>query len=148
MKKKLNSKILIGVFSILLAVIALVTSTYAVFFHEDTASNLSSYETGYLAITAKSKTDTISLNYTVPKQDEEGKKTDPYIFTITNIGNLDYKFDVKLLSTTTENNINSQYIKLQIDDEEPTILSALTLKAGESIDISIRVWLDWSTPNS
>ena len=57
-------------------------------------------------------------------------------------------------SSTT---IGSQYIKLKVDDGSVTTLSSLsngiikkdvTLAAGESIDISVRVWLSISTPNS
>ena len=90
--------------------------------------------------------------------DSEGETTTPYTFTIKNIGNLDYKFDVKLLSTAgSDITIDSRYIKVKVDDGSPATLSSLsnsiiksdiTLASGESIDISIRVWLSSDTPNT
>ena len=153
MKKKRIAIII----SIILVLAALtITGSYALFYRENIAQMKESYSTGLLSIVAKSKTDNINLDNALPITDEEGVLTDPYVFTIENIGNLDYQFDVRLLSTS-DNPIEAQYIKLQIDDGEVTTLSALpdskiksdiVLKAKESIDISIRVWLDWNTPNS
>lgn len=156
MKKKATGKIVLIILSIILVVIAISTATYAVFFSEQTAPNPNDYSTGLLSITASSKSETISLSSAIPKTDEEGLITSPYVFTIKNIGNLDYNFNIKLLSTSS-NTISPQYIKLQIDDGDVTTLSALsnsiikediTLKAQESIDIKIRIWLSIDTPNS
>lgn len=44
--------------------------------------------------------------------DEEGIETTPYVFSIKNTGNVDYKFDVKLLSTSS-NTINSPIYKIK-----------------------------------
>ena len=53
--------------------------------------------------------------------------------------------------------INSSYIKVKLDDNEPVLLSSLTngiigsdirLNPGESITMSIRIWLDINTPNT
>lgn len=156
MKKKTTGKIVLIILSIILVVIALSTATYAVFFNEKTAANPNDYSTGLLSITASSKSETISLSSAIPKTDEEGLTSSPYVFTIKNIGNLDYKFNIKLLSTSS-NTISPQYIKLQIDDGSVTTLFALsnsiikediTLKAQDSIDVKIRIWLSIDTPNS
>lgn len=155
-KDKKKTTIIITIISILLVGSAIATSTYALFYDEKVAANPNEYSTGLLSIEALSKTDTISLNNSLPIEDSEGLETDPYVFTIRNNGNLDYTFDVKLLSTSS-NTINPNYIKLKIDDSEVTTLSSLTnskiksnltLKAKESIDISIRIWLAINTPNT
>ena len=157
---KNKKKIIIVIVILALALIgfSLVNSTYSLFYHEETASNAESYSTGLLSIVASSKGETISLNNTLPISDTDGINTTPYTFTIKNIGNLDYKFNVKLLSTSSsDTTIDPQYIKIKIDDGNVTTLSSLTnsiiksditLAAGESIDISIRVWLSSNTPNS
>lgn len=151
-----KKKIIIIVSSIILVLVALFTTTYSLFYKEDVAANPSNYSTGLLQIEATSLSDTISLDSALPMNDEEGVQTTPYVFSIKNTGNVDYKFDVKLLSTSS-NTINSQYIKLKIDDGDPLTLSSLTnsiiksnvvVKAKESIDITIRVWLSIDTPNS
>ena len=157
---KNKKKIIISIVILAVALIgfSLVNSTYSLFYHEETASNTESYSTGLLSIVASSKGETISLNNTLPISDTDGINTTPYTFTIKNIGNLDYKFNVKLLSTSSSDTaVDPQYIKIKIDDGDVTTLSSLTnsiiksnitLAAGESIDISIRVWLSIDTPNS
>ncbi len=151
-----KKKIMIIVSSIILVLAALFTTTYSLFYKEDVAANPSNYSTGILQIEATSLSDTISLDSALPMTDEEGIETTPYVFSIKNTGNIDYKFDVKLLSTSS-NTINSQYIKLKIDNGNPVVLSSLTnsiiksnvvVKAKESINITLRVWLSKDTPNT
>ena len=113
-----KKKIMIIVSSIILVLVALFTTTYSLFYKEDVAANPSNYSTGILQIEATSLSDTISLDSALPMTDEEGIETTPYVFSIKNTGNVDYKFDVKLLSTSS-NTINSQYIKLKIDNDNP-----------------------------
>lgn len=157
MEKKVTRWVLsILVMSMIIA--GLVSTTYALFSVDLYAPNQDVYSTGMLAITAKSKTDTISLTNALPMTDEKGVTTNPYVFTIKNIGNLAYLFDIKLLSTgDSATSFSPQYIKLKIDDGEVITLSSLinseiksdiVLPAGESIDISLRVWLSSDTPNS
>lgn len=157
---KHKKAIIIGV--VLLAIsfifIALSNSTYALFSNDAYGANTNQYTTGMLSIEASSKSENITLDNVLPMSDEEGLKTNPYVFIIKNIGNLDYLFDVKLLSTgDSSTSFSSQYIKLQIDEGEVITLSDLsngeiksdiTLLAGDSIDISVRVWLSIETPNS
>lgn len=151
-----KKKIMIIVSSIILVLAALFTTTYSLFYKEDVAANPSNYSTGILQIEATSLSDTISLDSALPMTDEEGIETTPYVFSIKNTGNIDYKFDVKLLSTSS-NTINSQYIKLKVDNGNPVTLSTLTnsiiksnvvVKAKESINITLRVWLSKDTPNT
>lgn len=154
MNKK--AKIAVIITSIILVIIALTTSTYALFTSQQRAANKSTYATGLLSVSATSKTNSISLSGELPKSDDEGISSTPYTFTITNNGNLDYKFDIKLMSTS-DNPISSNYIKVKIDDGSVTTLSQLTnniikenvvLSAGQSIDVSVRVWLSITTPNT
>ena len=154
---KNKKKIIIVVAAIAVSLIgfSLLNSTYSLFYHEETSKNTEGYSTGTLSITASSKGSTISLSDALPVEDSVGSTNTPYTFTITNTGNLNYKFNIKLLSTgSSSTTIGSQYIKLKVDDGSVTSLSNgiikkdVTLAAGESIDISVRVWLSISTPNS
>lgn len=157
---KNKKKIIIVVAAIAVSLIgfSLLNSTYSLFYHEETSKNTEGYSTGTLSITASSKGSTISLSDALPVEDSVGSTSTPYTFTITNTGNLNYKFNIKLLSTgSSSTTIGSQYIKLKVDDGSVTTLSSLsngiikkdvTLKAGTSIDINVRVWLSISTPNS
>lgn len=160
MKKNKRSKILLGlIISIGLSIIAIIislSSTQAIFTSKSTSNMKNNYNTGILSITALSKTNKISLGNTLPISDASGIEQDPYVFTIKNNGNVDYLFDVQLLSTVV-NTFDPQYIKIKIDDDEVTTLSSLTdskikasliLGAQQTLDISIRLWLDENTPNS
>ena len=158
MKNKKKIIIVVAAIAVSLIGFSLLNSTYSLFYHEETSKNTEGYSTGTLSITASSKGSTISLSDALPVEDSVGSTSTPYTFTITNTGNLNYKFNIKLLSTgSSSTTIGSQYIKLKVDDGSVTTLSSLsngiikkdvTLAAGESIDISVRVWLSISTPNS
>jgi len=158
MKEKKITFIVLGILLVGLIVSGLSTATYALYSVNSYGTNPEEYSTGLLAVEAKSKSDIISLSNALPMTDEEGLETNPYVFTIKNLGNLDYQFDVKLLSTGTEDEtFPSNLIKLQINDGEVTTLSSLTdgklntdkvtLLAGETIDFSIRIWLSIDTTN-
>ena len=149
MKKKNIIKISAIVFSIILVIVAITTTTQSYFNKDNYAKNPTEYQTG-------SKSNNISLSNTLPMSDTEGGQIEPYVFTIRNNGNVDYKFNVKLLSTS-DNTFSPEYIKIKIDDEGVKTLSSLTdsiikkdiiLPAGETIDITLRVWLSSDTKNT
>ena len=158
-KKKLIIRSLLVTLTItILSSLIIFGSTNALFVDKTTQSRKNNYNTGLLSITAISKSDTISLDNTLPMSDVEGEALEPYTFTIKNNGNLDYTFDIQLLTTGNVQNIfDPQYIKIKVDDATTTTLSALTnskiktaitLAAQDTMDISIRIWLDENTPNS
>jgi|GEM_PF-929756 len=156
MKKKNIIKISAIVFSIILVIVAITTTTQSYFNKDNYAKNPTEYQTGLLSIEAVSKSNNISLSNTLPMSDTEGGQTEPYVFTIRNNGNVDYKFNIKLLSTS-DNTFSPEYIKIKIDDEGVKTLSSLTdsiikkdiiLPAGETIDITLRVWLSSDTKNT
>ena len=157
----MNRKVIILVISIIVVLIILSTTTYALFFRKDKLENTESYTAGILDIVIENDEEglgeTLNLTNSLPITDEEGKKSTPYKFKITNKGNLSYTFDLLLNNTTTSNQINADYIKIMVDNNEPVTLSNLenniiasdlTLNPEESKIISIRIWLDINTPNS
>ena len=156
MKKKNIIKISAIVFSIILVIVAITTTTQSYFNKDNYAKNPTEYQTGLLSIEAVSKSNNISLSNTLPMSDTEGGQIEPYVFTIRNNGNVDYKFNIKLLSTS-DNTFSPEYIKLKIDDDGIRTLASLTdsiikedviLPAGETIDITLRVWLSSDTKNT
>lgn len=156
MKNKKTTRLVLIIASIVLALIAVISTTQAYFSSDTYANNPNEYQSGILSIEAISKSNNISLDNTLPMSDTEGLTTTPYVFTIKNNGNVDYKFDVKLLATS-DDTFDSQYIKLQVDNEGVSTLSFLTnsiikkdvvLYAGETIDISVRIWLSENTKNT
>lgn len=151
-----NEKAIITVLSILLVLSIMLSTTYALFMKVNTLDNTESYTSGILDITVEEGT-ALTLSNTLPMTDEEGSALTPYTFKVTNTGNLTYTFDLKLLSTTIDNQINPTYIKVKLDDNSPVVLSSLsegliasdlTLKPEESITMSVRMWLSIDTPNT
>ena len=94
MEKKKVTRIVLTVLFALLIVSALLSTTYALFSVDAYGAKPNDFSTGMLAIEAISKSDTISLTNALPMTDEEGKQTTPYVFSVKNTGNLDYKFDI------------------------------------------------------
>ena len=156
MKNKKILTLVAIIVPILLIVLVITSATQAYFNRNSYAKNPTEYQTGLLSIEAVSKSNNISLSNTLPMSDAEGEQTDPYVFTIKNNGNVDYKFNVKLLSTS-DNTFSPEYIKLKIDNDGIRTLASLTdsiikediiLPAGETIDITLRVWLSSDTKNT
>ena len=152
----MKKKILFLVLSIFIVVLILFSSSYALLFKTN-VTDKQSYTTGILDITSEALNGSVTLNNELPMIDSDGENTTPYTFRITNIGNLSYKFNIMLLSTTTDNQIEAEYIKIKVNDNEIVtlnsltngiILSDITLKPDEYIDVTLRVWLDINTPNT
>ena len=151
-----NKKAIITVLSILLVLSIMLSTTYALFMKVNTLDNTESYTSGILDITVEEGT-ALTLSNTLPMTDEEGSALTPYTFKVTNTGNLAYTFDLKLLSTTVNNQINPAYIKVKLDDNSPVTLSSLsegliasdlTLNPSDSVTMSVRIWLSIDTPNT
>ena len=133
MNEKKITFIILGVLVVGLIISGLSSATYALFSVDNYGTNKENYSTGLLAIEAKSKSDTISLSNALPMTDEDGLETNPYVFTIKNIGNLDYEFDVRLLSTgSEETSFPPNLIKVQINDGEVMTLQELSINFLES----------------
>ena len=154
MNKLLNKRLLLLILAIAGAITVFLGTSYAVFFKEDTANDASSYTTGLLDITSTGGD--LTVNNSLPMSNNDGKNLTGITYTITNIGNLTYTFDVKLLATE-ESTLNTDYVMIQIDNDEPLsysdltsgiIKSNITLVPEASINITVRVWLSLDTPNS
>ena len=158
MKYKKTIVVSVVILAISFILIALFNSTYSLFSDNDYGAEVNNYSTGLLSVVVTSKSESISLANVLPMSDDEGVESESYVFTVRNVGNLDYKFNIKLLSTgESATTFSPQYIKLQIDDGDVVSLSQLSnsivkrdviLAAGESIDIAVKVWLSIDTPNS
>lgn len=150
-------KVVTIISGIILTIILVLGSSYALFYQEDKLPMKDNYATGILDIELVEEegyNTVINLNNSLPMSDEDGKKTTPFKLKLKNVGNLSYTFDIKLINTNTENVINSNYLKIMVDDDNPTTLksgiikSNITLNPNQEVVVNIRIWLDISTPNS
>ena len=111
-----------------------------------------------LEITNQSKE--IALDSMYPISDEEGRTLTPYSFTITNICDMlaGYTVNMEMLENTT---LNSKYVDVMVNNEEIKLLTKYestdtiiagstesrilangTLAYNDSVDYTIRFWMD------
>ena len=161
-------KKLFVIVSISLIVISLLGGSYAMFQRLDKAEYANNYKTGLLQIvfddTSEGLGGIINVEGAVPTANSVGANLTPYRFKIINQGNLDYKFDLKLVIdadyTAThgcnDKQLSADYIMIKFNGEEPVVLSSLTdnviksnieLKAGEEVTYELRAWLKEGAPN-
>lgn len=122
-------KVVTIISGIVLTIILVLGSSYALFYSESNFTNEETYTTGILDIELVNEegyNTSLTLSNSLPMTDEEGKQTTPFKLKLRNVGNLSYTFDIKLINTTTETSINPNYIKVMIDNNEPVTLGSLT----------------------
>lgn len=139
--------------AIMFVVVSLSGTTYSLFFKAD-STNTFNYNTGILDLQFV-EDEQINIENAFPMIDSEGLKTTPYTLTIKNTGSLPYLFDLKMLSTTENNIINSKYIKFQVNNNKSNTLYAtsniissnIMIYPNEEKTFKVKVWLDANTPN-
>lgn len=155
----MNGKRLIftSLLSIILVCMLLIGTTYSIFTTGGIEENTNVYKTANLDITYTLSADNIKLESNIPTKSEDSIYIKPYRINVSNKGNTPYKFNIILNNTTATSPINSDYIMTQIGKEEPKNLSSyqnniiksdVTILAGTSINIDIRVFLTEKIPNT
>ena len=148
---------------ILLLITVSVGISYAYWKITLSQSNQNAIASSCFKITFKEETNGIQLDNAYPITDEEGKNITPYTFTITNECDefASYQINLEILEDTT---LNSQYIKVLLNEEVPEILTekevvektlkeattSYKLKVGylnskESLTYDLRLWMDEDT---
>ena len=140
--------------AILFVVVSLSGPTYSLFINVDTTEEFN-YNTGILDLQF-TEDEQISIQNAFPMIDSEGMKSEPYTLTIKNVGTLPYQFDLKMLSSTEENILDTKYIKFQVNEGKPNTLyaasniiaSSVMIYPNEEKTFKVKVWLDINTPNA
>lgn len=142
----------ISLFIILgLLVTSVISTSYG--FYRQNSNQTNELVTGVLDTSFEEKTNSISLYNTYPMNDLEGLKTDPYSFTIRNVGTIDSFYVIYLIDDTNiSNNLDRTKIKYSINNGNPLnlkntksiddALSIGRLNVGESITFDLRLWID------
>ena len=154
-KKKVNMIVL--VVSVLLTLIGL---SYGYFFIQKNQVNNNVAGSKCFKLEFSNESEAINLTNMYPISDEEGKKQVPYSFTITNICDMlaGYTVNMEMLEGTT---LNSKYLDVLVNNEEIKLLSTYeatdtvianstesriltkgTLAYNDSVDYTVRFWLD------
>ena len=163
-KKHSSSKLMILFLSVGFVFIFLIIagSSYAYFVTTVKGKEMVIY-TGTLAVNYAKKTDVISNLTAYPMSDTEGFATTAHEFTVTNNGNIDARYRVRLeTDSTVTNMIDLRYVKIsyQVDGNEystPMLLSDLgsslvfiknnVLTPSSSNTIGIKLWIDLNAGN-
>lgn len=102
----------------------------------------------------------INIQNTYPMYDEEGKKMTPYTFTLKNNCSSLASFEI-LLETTQNTTLNSEYLKVMMNENTPVLYSSLenktvTIPNGKearkietgvidgngTLEYQVRLWID------
>ena len=163
-KKHSSSKLMILFLSVGFVFIFLIIagSSYAYFVTTVKGKEMVIY-TGTLAVNYAKKTDVINNLTAYPMSDTEGLATTAHEFTVTNNGNIDARYRVRLeTDSTVTNMIDLRYVKIsyQVDGNEystPMLLSDLgsslvfiknnVLTPSSSNTIGIKLWIDLNAGN-
>ena len=157
------------ILSIFVVTIVMISSAYAIF---STVQKQESYNTltvGTLKIdfdaTSTDMGNIINLNGAYPTSDEEGQKTNPYSFRITNSGTLAAAYKVKIIDDQDminedecqDNLLPKANIKVSINGGTPFLLNSVeeneyvinsdTLNPGGNKNFAIRIWIDKNSGN-
>ena len=159
MKRK-KVLMIIGIFIVVCVIIG-VSYAYWLFTRNQTTMN--KLLVGCLTLSLSDEQNDINLQKTYPISDEEGAKLVPYSFTITNTCDLfaDYTINLEILGEST---LDSKYIRVMLNNEavqnlneyestttsianskDSKVLAKGSLGSGDSVDYTLRLWLDGET---
>ena len=107
-----NKKFLIFVSLMFLVVFIVVSGASYAFFTTSVKGKEFAIYTGNLKVDYSKKTDTISIDNLYPMTDTEGLKQMSHEFTVTNKGNIDARYQIRLeLDDTKSDMVDIRYIK-------------------------------------
>ena len=153
--------IIISVIVILISVIALIGASYALLTITLEGDKKITLTAGILSVDF-SEGDNINLDNTAPLTDNQGLKTTPYTFTITNTGNIDAYYHVSL-EEDSNNTLSNSYLKMKITGSNGydsgiikvnnygvgdfEIIGEDVLSPSEDVTYTLYMWLDEDAGN-
>ena len=121
-----NKRIVILIILILISIITLIGSSYALLTKSFKGDKLS-MQVGTLKVDF-TEGNAINMNNTIPMSDTDGLATTPYTFTITNSGTLDAYYTVSN-EEDSSNTLDTTYLKMKITSDDGYDSGIVTLKS-------------------
>lgn len=173
--KKDQKKLVILILCVCVAAFSVFGVSYAYLTYIAKTRNTATISPGIIAIDFESEDDTIHLTKALPQEDKDAiEKNETYNFTLKNIGTLKENYVIKLENTCQVGKsyelddrekmidvcIPNEYIKAAINEEDDIyktvevnenneiVLATGSLSENEERNYSLKVWLDWETPNT
>ena len=176
--KKDPKKFAVVTLGLLVAFSALIGSSYAYLTYISKTNSSTVINAGTLALVFKNDSNAITLDGALPMKDSDGLNSkDIYEFSIENTGSIQATYRVTLdntcslgksyevggASVTPNICIPDNYVKVGIsenggeykvlerksaNEESSYIIATGSLNAGKTISYKMKIWLDYSTPNT
>ena len=162
MDKTKKKYIIISVSIVLVSIIALIGTTYALLTMTIEGDKEITLTAGILKVDF-TEGDNINLDNTAPMTDAKGQKTTPYTFTVTNTGNINAYYHVSL-EEDINNTLTNNYLKMRLTNDqgydsgvvsvssygtgEFDIKSEETLEPSDKVTYQLWMWLDETADNS
>ena len=156
-----NKKIIILVILILISILTLIGSSYALLTKTFTSKKLS-VEVGALKVDF-TEGNAINLDNTKPMSDSDGLNTTPYTFTITNSGTIDSYYTISN-EEDTNNTLDTTYLKYKLVSNDGydsgikrlkdigtgtyRIVDERALLKSKSVTYKLYLWIASDAPNS
>lgn len=152
---------------VICGVLALFLVAYAIFTFTGLGTKENRLSTGTLVLTMdESMSHGISISGAVPVSDQEGKSTDPYVFSIENTGTLNASYRVLLVDDLEKyeehqcsdkkmpwKNIKYELTKdggsasVDLLSSDSFLFDTGVLAPGESKDYTLKLWIEESSGN-
>ena len=168
MEKELKRRILFTLFGVVMLLFIIVGTSYALFSSSASGTKENTIKSGCLKVEVSDK-GSINIKDAVPVTDEDGLKSTPYEFSITNTCNTNSFYMITLNVMNDSNLENLSKIKVSLSGDsyiEPTIESDLeetylidtkvkgvkktykldtgTLAIGQTKNFKLCTWIDYS----
>ena len=156
-----DKKIIVLIVLILISIIALIGSSYALLTKSFKSEKLS-MQVGTLKVDF-TEGNAITMNNAIPMTDENGMNTTPYTFTITNSGDVDAYYTVSN-EEELANTLDTNYLKMRLTGSDGydsgikrlkdlgtstyRIVDETTLATGKSITYKLYLWISSDADNS
>ena len=156
-----NKKIIILIILILISILTLIGSSYALLTKSFKSEKLS-MQVGTLKVDF-TEGNAITMNNAIPMTDENGMNTTPYTFTITNSGDVDAYYTVSN-EEELANTLDTNYLKMRLTGSDGydsgikrlkdlgtstyRIVDETSLATGKSVTYKLYLWISSDADNS
>lgn len=166
LSKAVSRELKHSILSIFLVVIVILSSSFAIFTSIQKGENYNSITVGILKIDFSQDTaNTLNLNGAYPTPDVTGLETEGYSFKISNTGNLNAQYKIRIVDDTemisedgcASNLLDKAKIKVSINDGIPFLLDSKsssdyvvelsTIAPNNYKDYTIKIWIDENAGN-
>ncbi|MDD6245145.1 MAG: hypothetical protein PUB03_05750 [bacterium] len=157
-----ESQIALVIVLIMIAIVTLIGSSYALFTKTLVGTKKVTVQTGTLNATFE-EGNAIKLENTVPMSDTVGLQTTPYTFTIKNTGNIKDYYTVYNEEDTSTTTLDTSLLKYKLTGSNgydsgiktiadlgsgKIVLTSSTLDVGQSVTYTLYIWLSSEATNN